>query len=211
MRTRQTNRVVTGVGVVLLAAIVIGSFVATGWFAGTGGFFGRDSAGGLGGSAGLAGGAQGESGATPENPVVLIHDSEGNVHSMPLLEDGQLRVSTELGTNVITVEGGQAFVSESDCDGHDCMRQGRIAGPTSQIICLPHQLWVEVRTDSSAGQMDVDSAANGGGHAAGVDGGSGAEDSADGSGGSAGGALDDSTASTPDDPSSFDDLDTTSR
>ena len=204
MRTRQTNRVVTGVGIVLLAAIAIGSFVATGWFAGTGGFFGRDSAGGLGGTAGLAGsgGGQDGPGATPENPVVLIHDSEGNVHSMPLLEDGQLRVSTELGTNVITVEGGQAFVSESDCDGHDCMRQGRIAGPTSQIICLPHQLWVEVRTDSSAGQMDVDSAANGGGHAAGADGDSGADGSADGSGGSAGGS---------DDPSSFDDLDTTSR
>ena len=140
-RSRQTNPVVTGIGALILTAIVAFSFVAAGWFAG--------------GEAANQGG-----------PAVLVHDADGKVHRLPLTEDGQLRVSTSLGWNVITVEDGQAYVSESNCDGHDCMRQGRISEPGMQLICLPHQLWVEVSAGSDGtGHMDVDAAANGGGHA----------------------------------------------
>lgn len=61
-----------------------------------------------------------------------------------LKKDRAITVSTEYGTNVITVEDGKAYVSESDCAGHDCMNFAPIDGPGETIMCLPHRLIVSV-------------------------------------------------------------------
>lgn len=61
-----------------------------------------------------------------------------------LKKDREITVATEYGTNVITVEDGKAYVSESDCAGHDCMNFAPIDGPGETIMCLPHRLIVSV-------------------------------------------------------------------
>ena len=94
----------------------------------------------------------------------VVHDGDGGVRELPLSQDAEMTVVTSKGTNVVAVESGAVFVREADCDNHDCMRQGRIDAPGRQIICLPHELWIEVVADGDAsGQMDVDAAAGGSG------------------------------------------------
>ena len=61
-----------------------------------------------------------------------------------LKKDRAITVATEYGTNVIIVEDGKAYVSESDCAGHDCMNFAPIDGPGETIMCLPHRLIVSV-------------------------------------------------------------------
>ena len=87
--------------------------------------------------------------------VALVHDSDGVTYELPLDEDATLEVTTELGRNVIAVEGGQVRMLEADCANGYCLGQHPIDAPGEQIICLPHELWVEVVAEGDAGgQMD---------------------------------------------------------
>lgn len=88
--------------------------------------------------------------------VARIHDGEGHSYELPLAEYGSLTVETSLGTNVIVVENGAVFVAEADCPKGDCLRQHAISAPGQQLICLPHQLWVEiVEAGAPDGELDV--------------------------------------------------------
>ena len=88
--------------------------------------------------------------------VAFVHDSTGAVHELPLDTPTTLRISTDLGTNVIVVEGGAVRVDEADCPQGTCTLAHPLSSPGGQIICLPHQLWIEVAPEGSeAGEMDV--------------------------------------------------------
>lgn len=93
----------------------------------------------------------------------LVHAGDGAVYELPLGENDDLTVTTDLGTNVVSVRDGAVFVHEADCDNQDCVHQGKVSAPGKQIICLPHKLWVEVVQDGAAGgSMDVNAAAGDG-------------------------------------------------
>jgi hypothetical protein len=88
--------------------------------------------------------------------TALVHDADGQVHELPLSEDARLEVSTSLGTNIIVVESGEVRMAEADCPNGNCLAQHPLTGPGAQIICLPHQLWIEVVPEGKAGgEMDV--------------------------------------------------------
>jgi len=92
----------------------------------------------------------------------VIHDSDGNAYEMPLSVNAEKTVQTSRGMNVVVVQDGAAFVRDADCENHDCMRQGSISAPGQQIICLPHELWIEAVADGQpTGQMDADAVAGG--------------------------------------------------
>lgn len=92
--------------------------------------------------------------------VALVHDGDGNVHALDLSRDGELTVSTSLGTNTVVVENGAVRMVEADCPHGDCLRQVPITRPGQQIICLPHELWIEIVTSGDdAGEMDSDAVA----------------------------------------------------
>lgn len=58
------------------------------------------------------------------------------------------------GQNVLTVQDGEAYMSEADCPDKLCMRQKPISEKGESIICLPHRLAVEV-TAGRDGEMDA--------------------------------------------------------
>ncbi len=96
-------------------------------------------------------------GGLGERAVALVHDGDGAVHELPLDEDAELRVETSLGVNVIVVEDCAVRMAEADCPHGDCLRQHAISQPGEQIICLPHELWIEIAgDDADAGEMDTD-------------------------------------------------------
>ena len=93
--------------------------------------------------------------------VALVHDADGNTRELPLSTDSETTVTTSLGTNVVVVEDGAVYVRGADCDNHDCVNQGRIDRPGRQIICLPHELWIEVVAPGDApGALNVNAAAS---------------------------------------------------
>ena len=61
------------------------------------------------------------------------------VRTLDLSADGEYRVETERGWNVLTVSGGKVAVTAASCPDGDCVRCGRRnSGPP--IVCLPNRL-----------------------------------------------------------------------
>ncbi len=77
--------------------------------------------------------------------------SQGKLlYVLDLKVDRVVTVTTETGTNVITVRDGAVAVTEADCPDGYCMRRGFCDGGV-QIVCLPNAL--EIRF---AGEQAVD-------------------------------------------------------
>ena len=79
--------------------------------------------------------------------------SEGEVVAVVDLNMPQeLTVSTQRGTNTVTVRDGKIAVTHADCPDQYCVRQG-FCNSGAQIVCLPHRLVISFLADS-----DVDGA-----------------------------------------------------
>lgn len=76
--------------------------------------------------------------------VVVITDGDNQTHRYPLSENGTYTISTSLGENTVVVSYGSVYMSEADCSGHDCIEQGAISKAGEIIVCLPHQLIVNI-------------------------------------------------------------------
>ena len=66
------------------------------------------------------------------------------VGTYSLAEDRTVPFDTKYGHNRLTVEGGEAFMTESDCPDHYCEAQGHIDRTGETIVCLPHKPVPEV-------------------------------------------------------------------
>ena len=88
--------------------------------------------------------------ADGDDTYATVTDATGTTHHISLGEDGTYPIETDLGTNVIVVEGGKAHMESADCPGHDCIDQGAIGSAGEIIVCLPHKLIVSVESASGA-------------------------------------------------------------
>ncbi len=65
---------------------------------------------------------------------------DGKVYkTLDLRVDQQVRVETEDGYNIVTVENGKIAVTDASCPDHHCMNRGFCSGGTP-IVCLPNRL-----------------------------------------------------------------------
>lgn len=102
----------------------------------------------------------GQGGSNAHDLVARVHDGDGGVRELALDVDDTLVVETSLGRNVIVVKDGEAYVAEADCPHGDCLHQLPISSPGQQLICLPHELWVEVvERGATDGELDASAVA----------------------------------------------------
>ena len=55
------------------------------------------------------------------------------------------------GTNVLTVSGGVAYMSYSNCPDHTCENTGRVRYVGEMIVCLPNRITIEVVGETDGG------------------------------------------------------------
>lgn len=91
----------------------------------------------------------------PKGPAQAVKVlSEGKLlYTLLLSEDTQITVTTDLGTNVVTVRDGKVAVTQADCPDKYCMARGYCHSGT-QIVCLPNRLVLEF-----VGEQSVDGVA----------------------------------------------------
>ena len=66
--------------------------------------------------------------------------SEGKVlYTLDLHVDQQITVTTERGSNTVTIRDGKVSVTEASCPDHYCMQRGWCDGG-AEIVCLPNRL-----------------------------------------------------------------------
>lgn len=75
----------------------------------------------------------------PDAAAVQVISRGKVLHTLPLSKDAQVTVTTEAGTNVITVRDGKVAVTEASCPDQYCVHRGFCSGGT-QIVCLPNRL-----------------------------------------------------------------------
>lgn len=57
------------------------------------------------------------------------------------------------GYNVISVKNGAICVSSANCSDHTCMKQGWLTGGMTPIVCLPHELVIQL--EDAGGEVDI--------------------------------------------------------
>ena len=80
--------------------------------------------------------------------------SEGELlYTLDLSVDQERTVTTERGSNRVTVRDGKIAVTDADCPDHYCMDRGWCEGGT-QIVCLPNRLVIRF-----VGEQEIDGVA----------------------------------------------------
>ena len=74
------------------------------------------------------------------------------IRTLDLSEELEFTVTTDKGTNTVTVRDGKIAVTEADCPDQYCVRQG-FCNSGAQIVCLPHALVI-----SFLGESEIDGA-----------------------------------------------------
>ena len=83
-----------------------------------------------------------------EYAVVEIEGEQ--VASYPLYLDGEYKLGS--GTNVLVIEGGEAYMTNANCPDRTCEQTGRIRYVGESIICLPNKIAVIIKGD---GGVDI--------------------------------------------------------
>lgn len=70
--------------------------------------------------------------------------SEGNVLNLPL-KDTTIEIEGEIGKTVIKIKNGKVWVSKACCPKKICKLMGKIEKPGEVIICVPNQIYIEIK------------------------------------------------------------------
>lgn len=84
----------------------------------------------------------------PGGTQVLVTVNGVEYGTYPLHTDATVVIAPEDGSwhNTLVMEGGRAYVSESDCDNQICVHTPALTEDTIGIIvCLPHGVAVELK------------------------------------------------------------------
>ncbi|MCR5120117.1 MAG: NusG domain II-containing protein [Lachnospiraceae bacterium] len=80
--------------------------------------------------------------SSQESGSVTVYADNEVMAEYSLKEDGEYDIVTPYGHNLLTIKNGEAYVTETDCPGGDCMKMKTDAKGGS-IICLPHHLVIK--------------------------------------------------------------------
>lgn len=91
---------------------------------------------------------------TREEGNILEVEINGTVTAKyPLSIDGTYTLNG--GTNTLTVKGGVAYITYSDCPDHICENERGIHYVGQKITCLPNRLSVTVRGEMTDEDVDL--------------------------------------------------------
>lgn len=91
--------------------------------------------------------AQGTGTGAQDGLVVVCQSKDGFYRVDPLDEDVTYTVSTPNGYNNVTIADGTVDVTSADCSNQVCVNTEPASQPGEQIVCLPHEVVIEVAND----------------------------------------------------------------
>lgn len=72
-----------------------------------------------------------------------------------LEEDRTVTIEGKGGTNLLVIENGTASITEADCPDALCVNMGSISKNGQSIVCLPHEVVVEVISETDDSGVDL--------------------------------------------------------
>ena len=74
--------------------------------------------------------------------AVVTHKGQ-EIARYSLSESGSFTIGTDE-YNTLVISDGEVHISDANCGDHTCIRTGKISRVGERIICLPHELIVEI-------------------------------------------------------------------
>ena len=87
---------------------------------------------------------------TKSGAAVEVRVAGKTVASYSLQKNQTIELEGESGSNTLVIEGGKAWMTEADCPDGLCLGMGKISSAGQSIVCLPHKLVVEVKSEGGA-------------------------------------------------------------
>ena len=81
--------------------------------------------------------------------AVIVEQNGRETARYALSEDRTVRIEGQGGYNVLVIENGEAWLSETDCPNLLCVKTGKIRYAGQSIVCLPHKLAVRIAGGAS--------------------------------------------------------------
>ncbi len=80
---------------------------------------------------------------------VDIYANQELYKSIPLTDsfEEDIKIETSLGKNIVKIHNGGVEMIEADCNDEICKKTGFINEVGQMIVCLPHEVLVEIRGD----------------------------------------------------------------
>ena len=93
--------------------------------------------------------------ARPSNVFQVIIQGSGRIWVFPRDAEETINVEGPLGTTVVRIHGGSAWVEDSPCDNRTCVASGLIHEQGQWIACLPNNVFVLIEGNQTSGQLDA--------------------------------------------------------
>lgn len=90
-------------------------------------------------------------GSDPAGAQVIVRVEGKQVAAFSLEQDQTYEITgADGGKNQLVIEDGTARIETADCPDELCVQMGRISRSGQSIICLPHQVVVEIQGGKEA-------------------------------------------------------------
>lgn len=93
------------------------------------------------------------------NSTYAIIKLSGEIYDTIILSsdsgDNEIVIETKYGNNTIAIQEDIIKIKEADCHDELCVKQGPISKVGESVICLPHELIVEIKGDVSDSKSDM--------------------------------------------------------
>lgn len=94
---------------------------------------------------------------TQKDGSMVVVTVKGQVYkTVSLKEEKEIQIETEDGLNIIEIHDGEVSMKEADCPDQVCVKHSKISKTGETIVCLPHEVVVEITSDE---QKEIDSVA----------------------------------------------------
>lgn len=81
------------------------------------------------------------------SPYVVIMVDGKEYGEYKLNKNETIEISNEYGYNEVVINNGTVYVNSADCKDKVCVKHDSISKNREQIICLPHRLVVEIKSE----------------------------------------------------------------
>ncbi|MEG0072243.1 MAG: NusG domain II-containing protein [Raoultibacter sp.] len=82
--------------------------------------------------------------AAEEGPYAVIQSTAGDYFAAPLSQDAEFSLTSATGINHVVIVNGAVSIDKADCKNQICVETGAINRVGDTIVCLPHQVVVQV-------------------------------------------------------------------
>lgn len=86
-----------------------------------------------------------------DSTMAVIYQGSEEIYRINLSEvkkEYEFDISSELGSNTVTVGPGYIGITKADCPDKLCVQQGFIKTGAVPVVCLPHKIYISIEDEN---------------------------------------------------------------